>query len=609
MADKKPDRIKLDAQSWTLLKRLWVDWLQEDWKRMAIALGLMGIVAAATGAYPLLIERAYSLFETRDFDLIMLLPVAVILVTVLKGGAFYIQSVMTGSIVNAAIMRMQNALFNHLLKSDLAQIGAHPVGTLITRFTNDLNLLSNAFGKTITNSIRDTLTVIALIISMFYLDWLLALIVLVIYPLAAIPIIEVGRRLRRVAKSTQVHMGETTAFLNESLSGARMIKSYGLEDYERDRAGTIFHRLFQLMLRRVKARARLDPLLEVLGGIAVAGVMVFGGYRISTGAGTIGGFTGFVSALLIAAQPVRSIGQLNAAIQEGLSAAQRYYQLFDQQPQIVEKFGAPALAVDKAEIVFDDVRFAYAAPPAPADAEEDEPEPVSALNGVSFTVPAGKTVALVGASGAGKTTVMNLIPRLFDAASGAISIDGQDVRDVSLKSLRGAIALVSQDIVLFNDTVAQNIAFGRPDASRDAIVEAARAAAAHDFISGLPEGYDTVVGDRGSRLSGGERQRLSIARAILKDAPILLLDEATSSLDAESERQIQVALDRLTRDRTTLVIAHRLATVRNAHQICVMEAGRVVETGTHSELVVKGGIYAKLAALQFGGVKAAQTVG
>ncbi|MCB1490607.1 MAG: ABC transporter ATP-binding protein [Rhodobiaceae bacterium] len=572
---------------------------------MIVAFVLMGLVAATTGAYPLLIDKAYSLFETRNLKLIMLLPIAVIAVTAIKGASFFIQTVMTGAIVNAAVVRMQNALFDHLLKSDLAQLTARPVGTLITRFTNDLNLISTAFGRTITNSFRDILTVGALVISMFYLDWLLALIVLIVYPLAAIPIVEVGRRLRRVAKSTQVHMGDTTAFLNESLSGARMVKSYGLEDYERHRARGIFDRLYNLVMRRIKARARLDPLLEVMGGLAVAGVMMFGGYRISTGAGSIGSFTGFISALLIAAQPVRSIGQLNAAVQEGLAAAQRFYQLLDQKPKIVDDPSAPALAVDRGEIVFDAVAFAYAEiAPDGTEPEVAEAPAAIALNGVSFTVPAGKTVALVGPSGAGKSTVMNLIPRLFDADTGTIRIDGQDIRRVSVKSLRAVMALVSQDIVLFNDTVAANIGFGRAGASRDDIVEAAKAAAAHDFIMRLPEGYDTIVGDRGFRLSGGERQRLSIARAILKDAPILLLDEATSALDAESERQIQIALEHLTRDRTTLVIAHRLATVRNAHAICVMDAGRVVEQGTHDELVARGGIYAKLAALQFDGDKA-----
>lgn len=604
MADKTKTSVKLDAKSWALLKRLWHEWLKQDWKRMTVALALMAVVAAATGAYPLLIDRAYSLFEARDLTLILLLPIAVIAVTTIKGGAFYVQTVMTGSIVNGAVMRMQNALFDHMLKSDLAQVTARPVGTLITRFTNDLNLISNAFGRTITNSIRDLLTVVALVISMFYLDWLLALIVLGIYPIAAIPIIEVGRRLRKVAKSTQVHMGDTTAFLNESLSGARMVKTYGLEDYERERAGSIFQRLYGLIMRRVKARARLDPILEILGGLAVAGVIVFGGYRISTGAGTIGGFTGFVSALLIAAQPVRSIGQLNAAIQEGLSAAQRYYQLLDDPPRIAEKPGAPDLVVDRAEIIFDEVHFAYDnAPDDPASNGDRLAAP--ALNGVSFTVPAGKTIALVGASGTGKSTVMNLIPRLFDADRGTVSIDGQNIRDVTLKSLREAIALVSQDIVLFNDTVRANIRFGHRDASNGDIETAARAAAAHDFIARMPQGYDTIVGDRGFRLSGGERQRLSIARAILKNAPILLLDEATSALDAESERQIQIALERLTENRSTLVIAHRLATVRNADLICVMQDGRIVESGVHAALMSKDGIYARLAALQFSGETAA----
>jgi subfamily B ATP-binding cassette protein MsbA len=339
-------------------------------------------------------------------------------------------------------------------------------------------------------------------------------------------------------------------------------------------------------MKMVKSRARLDPILEILGGLAVGGVIAFGGYRVATGQGTIGEFTGFISALLIAAQPVRAIGTLNTVLQEGLGAVQRIFTLLDEMPAIVDKPGAAPLNVARGAVAFRDVDFSY------------EPG-TSALTDFSIEVPAGKTVALVGRSGAGKSTVFNLIPRLFDVGGGAATIDGQDVRDVTLASLRDAIAVVSQEVVLFNDTVRANIAFGRTGASEDEIRAAAEAAAAHDFITQLPEGYDTIVGDRGLRLSGGERQRLSLARAILKDAPILLLDEATSALDAESERLVQLALERLTRGRTTLVIAHRLATVRNADLIYVLEDGRVLEQGSHDELLARGGLYARLCRLQF----------
>src|SRR6202035_4391635 len=359
-----------------------------------------------------------------------------------------------------------------------------------------------------------------------------------------------------------------------------------MEAYEERRAAGLFDRLFALVVRAGRARSRASPMMETLGGTAIAVVILYGGHQVISGARTPGALFSFITALLLAYQPLKSLANLNASLQEGLAAAQRLFEVLDIEPAIRDRQGAPPLRVTGGEIVFRDVRFSY------------QPQAV-ALDGVSLTVPAGSTVALVGPSGAGKSTVLNLIPRFYDVSAGSIAIDGQDVRSVTLSSLRAALALVAQEASLFDDTVRANIAYGRLSASDAEIEEAAAAAGADRFIADLPEGYDTLVGEHGVRLSGGQRQRLAIARAMLKDAPILLLDEATSALDNESERQVQAALRRLMRGRTTLVIAHRLSTITGSDQICVMDRGRIVESGKHAQLLARGGLYARLYETQF----------
>jgi len=392
--------------------------------------------------------------------------------------------------------------------------------------------------------------------------------------------------MRRVSADTQVQMAELTTLLDETFQGARVVKAYGMEGYETTRADRIIESIFALIWKAAKVRSINRPVMETLGGIAVAAVIFYGGSQVVAGATTAGTFFSFITAMLLAYQPLKNIANLNANLQEGLAAAQRVFFMLDVNPEIVDRPDARPLAVSGGAISLDAVRFGYV-------------DDISALDGIALDIPAGETVALVGPSGAGKSTVLNLIPRFYDVDEGAIRIDGVDVRDVTTPSLRAAIALVSQEITLFDDTVRANIAYGRPGASEDEIVEAARNAGAHDFIEALPQGYDTHVGGRGLNLSGGQRQRLAIARAMLKDAPILLLDEATSALDTESERHVQAALARLKQGRTTLVIAHRLSTVVDADRICVMDGGRIVESGSHAELIAGKGAYARLYALQF----------
>jgi subfamily B ATP-binding cassette protein MsbA len=584
--DSRKARVALDETTRRLVLRLWHDWLEPYTMRLLLAMLFMAIVAAATGLYPVLIKYAYTLFAARDMKIVTLLPPLVLLVVGIKGGALYLQTVLTSSVVLRVIKDLQSAMFTHLTQADLTRLSRDTTGSLISRFVNDMALIREALSRTLTNLIRDVLTVAALIVAMFYLDWVLSAVVLFVYPIAAIPIVKIGRRLRRTSADTQAHVGDMAALLNESLAGARMVKTYRLEDYERKRAGNTFERLYALMMRMVMTRSRIDPVLEVLGGLAVAGVLAFGGYRVATGVGTVGDFTGFVSALLVAAGPVRAIGTLNAVAQEGLAAVQRAFALIDERPFIVDRPNAVPLRVARGRIAFHEVSFAYEAG-------------AVALERVSLTVEPGMTAALVGPSGAGKSTIINLIPRLYDVREGVIVIDDQDIRGLTLASLRGAIALVSQDVVLFNDSVRANIALGKLEASMTEIEAAARAAAAHEFILSLPQGYDTLVGEGGAKLSGGQRQRIAIARAMLKDAPILLLDEATSSLDSESERHVQAALAALKRGRTTLVIAHRLSTVLDADRIFVLDKGRLVEEGPHGELLRRSGLYARLYKTQF----------
>jgi subfamily B ATP-binding cassette protein MsbA len=481
---------------------------------------------------------------------------------------------------------VQIALFARLMRADLAYFHAHPSGTLISRFTSDAALLRNAAANVLGGIGKDAVTVLFLVGVMFYQDWLLALVSFFVFPLAIRPIVAIGRRIRRVTANAQAEIGQFTTLLNQTFQGARHVKAYGMEQYEEHRAARLIERLFALIDRGTRTRSRASPIMEALGGTAIAVVILYGGHQVITGARTPGALFSFITALLLAYQPLKSLANLNASLQEGLAAAQRIFEVLDVEPAIRDMPGARPLRISGGEIRFENVRFGYV-PGTPV------------IDGLSLTIPAGHTVALVGPSGAGKSTILNLIPRFYDIEQGSITVDDQDVRRVTIASLRGAVALVAQEVSLFDDTVRANIAYGRFGASSAEIEEAARAAAADGFIRELPRGYDTTVGEHGVRLSGGQRQRIAIARAMLKNAPILLLDEATSALDSESERQVQRALNALIRGRTTLVIAHRLSTVQDADLICVLDRGQVVETGRHAELLTRSGLYARLYAMQF----------
>ncbi|MDJ0948061.1 MAG: ABC transporter ATP-binding protein [Alphaproteobacteria bacterium] len=543
--------------------------------------------SAATGSGGVLGLAPDTLFAGGEYAALHFYAVLILAVFCLKGVATYGQAVIMNFVGQRILADMQIRLYQHLIRSDLAYLQAQSTGALISRFNNDIHMMRNTVTTVLTGIGKDTLTLVFLLALMFWRDWLLSCMVFLIAPAVIIPIANLGRRMRRVSGNTQIEMGRFTTQLDESFQGARHVKAYGMENYEIRRATALVDRIFRLIVKAAKVRSLHHPIMETLGGLAIVAVLLYGGYQVIGGTQTHGVFFSFVAALLLAYEPAKKLANLNANLQEGLAAAQRVFAVLDTPPQIVDAPDAAALKVAAGAVVFDDVRFSYRA---------DAAQP--ALNGVSIEIPAGKTVALVGPSGAGKSTIVNLIPRFYDVDGGRVAIDGQDVRSVTLASLRANIGLVSQEISLFDDTVRANIAYGKPEAGEAEIVAAARAAAAHDFIDALPEGYDTEVGGRGLKLSGGQRQRIAIARAMLKNAPILLLDEATSALDTESERQVQEALANLMRGRTTVVIAHRLSTVVNADVIYVLEDGQVREQGSHAALLARGGLYARLYELQ-----------
>ena len=563
-----------------LLGRLWREHLINHKPRLALVLALTLVMAGATALYPVVINHAFDMFTHHDRRILYQIPALVVVVTGFKAVAQYFQNVQVQQIVLMVIRELQGRMFGHLTRADLARVERAAPAQLAAHFTTDAATIREALTRAV-NGVADVVTVIGLIGSMIYLNWLLSLIAAALYPLAVVPIERIGKRVRKASGGMQERVGETAALLNESFAQARTVRAYRLEASETRRAEAAFQQLYKSLLRMTKSRARVEPVLEVLGGAAVAAVIGFEGWRAAVSDHALGDFTGFVAALLIAARPLRALGSLNAALQEGLAGMVRVFAVVDEPAAIKDAADTVALPAGSGHVVFEDVRFVY-------------PDGRSGLAGLSFEALPGTTVALVGPSGGGKSTALALIPRLQDVTGGSVRIDGADVRAVTLASLRDAIAYVGQDALLFDDTVAANIAMGRPGAGQPEIEAAAEAAAAAGFIAALPAGYDTVVGPGGQRLSGGQRQRVALARALLRNPRILLLDEATSALDTESEAAVQTALAALRRGRTTIVIAHRLSTVRDADLVVALAAGRAEESGTHAGLLERGGLYARL---------------
>jgi ATP-binding cassette, subfamily B, bacterial MsbA len=514
--------------------------------------------------------------------------IAVLVVYLVKGLGAYFSTYLMNDVGQRVVRDVRDQLFRHILNQSASFFSRRTSGHLMSGITNDVQQIQVAVAETVGDLVREGLAVLGFAVLMFYYDAGLALVVVTGAPIVVYPLVRLGQRVRRTSRRVQEELAYLSHITLEAFTGHRIVKAFGAEAHEASRFQRASHRLYRTSLKVTSTVSILPPLMEFLGGVAVVGLIWYGSRRITTGDMTQGDFFAFVVAAFMMYGPIKKLSRVNTNLQQAIAASERIFELLDTHSEVDERRDAPALPPVRDRIEFRDVSFQY---------EDGSGKYV--LRDVSFGVEAGQVVAIVGLSGAGKTTLVNLIPRFFDVTAGAILMDGVDVRDVTLKSLRAQIGIVTQETVLFDESIASNIAYGSPGADRTEIEAAARAAHAHEFIVTLPEQYDTWIGERGQRLSGGQRQRLAIARAILKNSPILILDEATSSLDAESERLVQEALTNLMRDRTSFVIAHRLSTVRRADKIIALERGRVAEIGRHDELLAQpAGVYAKLYAQQ-----------
>lgn len=546
------------------------------------------MISGATTAMGYMIKPVIDdIFVNKDATGLLLLPLLVIVIFLVNGLGRYGQEYFMNFVGEDIIRRLRNQLYDRIQDLPLAFFQKERTGTLMSRITNDVNILKAMVSTAVTGSLRDIATIAGLTAVIFYQNWRMAILAFIILPVAFWPIFILGRKVRRLSTGCQQAMAELSAFLHETFAGNKIVKAFGMEQHEKQRFFAQTRRLFNLEIKGVKVRALSSPIMEFFGGLGIAFVIWYGGSEVIDGKTTPGTFMSFLACVLLLYDPVRKLSHLNNTIQQGLAAADRVFDIVETPSDIQDPVTPRPLLPGSHDVRFEKVYFSYG--------DQD------VLKGIDLKVDQGQVLALVGMSGGGKSTIASLIPRFFDVTGGHIRIDGIDIREFAVADLRRQIAMVTQEPILFNETIRDNIAYGRPDATEDQIVSAARAAFAHDFILRFPKGYDTLIGELGGRLSGGEKQRLCIARALIKDAPILILDEATASLDSEAEAVVQKALENLMHGRTTVVIAHRLSTIAGADRIAVIVNGNIVEEGTHASLLSRCGEYDKLYRMQYGG--------
>ena len=577
-----PNSNNLSAK--TIISRFWNDYIKPKKSLVILCLSLLALVAISYAFYPALIGFVFDALEAKNTNLLFQLAGLIVLISIVKAFAVYRQIQVVNKLVFSIIEEIQYKMTSKLIEADLSLITSQPPGHFVSRIVNDLNLIRDALVRVANSFVKDSLTLIAMVCLMCWYDWFLAFLVLCIFPIAIYPIIRIGLDQRKASYNLQNHMENLISQLSETISNIPVIKAYNLEINQKERSKYNFNQLFLRLMKLNVGRARVEPILEILGGIAISVVIVSGAWRLGKVDFSVGDFAGFITAMLLMVQPARGLGSFNSVVQEGIAAANRIYQLIDQKPIVISSKSSSLISSGNEIIQFDNVSFKYGK--------------IDVLKNISFNAEKGKVTAIVGASGAGKTTLLGLIERFYNVSQGAIYLGNQDLKDIKISSLRSKIAYVSQEGSMFNDSIKNNIMFGNQDADFGQVKKAAQNAAAHDFIQSLPDGYETQIGTGGNLLSGGQRQRIAIARAFLRDAPILLLDEATSSLDSESESKIQYAMDKLAKGRTTIVVAHRLSTVRKANKIIVLDNGKIVESGSHENLIAKDGVYTNLCRLQ-----------